>query len=243
MRLIDQRAVLTREVAAAKHAAGDGGKFALRPAREAQVLRRLIATEREAATRGLIVGVWRELMGDSLYQQSNFQISMWGAKSPAKVAELARLRFGSSPPMYSVDQPEQAIASAKSTGGVAVLALSREHAWWARLLLDPSLSIFAILPCVSQWGSASAMAVALVAAEPSGEGDETLWVTDSPKYAYEIETAMSQDGVAARLVTEANGLKLFALSGFYQANDDRLARAPGSLTGVVGVVPVAFDLL
>lgn len=243
LRLIDQRAVLTRDVAAAKQAAGEGGKFALRPAREAQILRRLIASEREAASRGLIVGVWRELMGDSLYQQSNFHIAVWGAKTPAKVAELARVRFGSAPPMFNVDQPEQAIASVRSNGGVAVLAITREHAWWARLLLEPSLSIFAILPCVSQWGSPAAMAVAQVTPEPSGEGDETLWVTDSPKYAYEIETAMGQDGMAARLVAEANGLKLFALAGFYQANDDRLARAPGKLTGVVGVVPVAFDLI
>ncbi len=36
--------------------------------------------------------------------------------------------------------------------------------------------------------------------------------------------------------------KLFALAGFYMANDERLSRAPGRLTGVVGVVPVAFDL-
>jgi hypothetical protein len=121
--------------------------------------------------------------------------------------------------------------------------MNRDYAWWGKLLLEPKLSVFAILPCVSQWGTPSAMAVAEVTPEPSGEGDETLWVTDSPLPAYEIETHFMQDGVAARLVTDANGLKLFALSGFYQSDDDRLARGPGRLTGVIGVVPVAYDML
>ncbi len=241
LRLIDQRAALSREVAEAKRAAGEDGKFALRPGREAQILRRLIASPREAASKSLVVAIWREIMGDSLYSQTSFHVAVWGGRTPAKTAELARMRFGSTPPLYLVDEPQQAIASAKASGGVAVLALSRDHAWWARLLLTPSLSIFATLPCVSQWGTPQAMAVAEVTPEPSGEGDETLWVTDSPKPSYEIEQSFMQDGVAARLITDANGLKLFAMSGFYQADDDRLKRGPGSITGVVGVVPVAFD--
>lgn len=243
LRLVDQRAALAREVAEAKAAAGEAGKFGLRPARESQILRRLIQSERTAASKGLVVALWRELMGDSLYAQSSFHVAVWGGRQPAKTTELARMRFSSTPPIFMTDTPEQAIASAKSTNGVAVLAITRDSAWWGRLLLDPTMSIFAILPCVSQWGTPSAMAVAQVTPEPSGEGDETLWLTDSPKHAYEIETHFMQDGVAARLVTDANGLKLFALSGYYMANDERLARGPGKLTGVVGVVPVAYDML
>lgn len=243
LKLIDQRAALSREVADAKAAAGEYGLH-LRPGRESQVLRRLLQSEdRAMASKGLIVAIWRELMGDSLYAQSSFHIAVWGGKTPARTAELARMRFGSTPPLYMVDTPEQAVASAKATGGVGVLALSRDYAWWAKLLVEPKLSVFAVLPCVSQWGAAGALAVAEVTPEPSGDGDETLWVTDSAKPAYEIESHFMQDGVAARLLTDAGGVKLFALAGFYQRDDDRLARGPGRLTGVIGVAPVAFDLL
>lgn len=38
------------------------------------------------------------------------------------------------------------------------------------------------------------------------------------------------------------GLKLFSLSGFFQADDPRLARAPGQLTGVIGAAPEQFDV-
>lgn len=241
LRLVEQRMQITRDVAAAKRAADGTMQFALRPARESQVLRRLIAMDRDAATQSLIVQLWRSLMAESLYQQSPFHIALWGGKDIARVSELARVRFGASPALYRVDQPEQALASAR-TGAVAVLALSRDHAWWGRLLVEPTLKIFAVLPCLSQWGAPAAVAVAPVELEPSGPDDETLWVTDATARAYEIEATFSRDGVAARLLADAGGLKLFALSGFFMADDERLTRAPGRLTGVIGVAPAPFDL-
>lgn len=240
LRLIDQRMQLSRDVAAAKREAGESG-FGLRPARESQIIRRLIEADRDAATRGLVVRVWRELMAESLYQQSPFHISAWGGREASRVQELARMRFGAAPALYRVDEPEQALAGAR-LGAVGVLALSRDYAWWARLLVEPKIKVFAVLPCMSQWGEPAALAVAAVELEPSGPGDETLWVTDAKGSAWEIENTLSRDGMAARLLCEAGGLKLFALAGFYQANDERLARAPGRLTGVIGVAPAPFDM-
>ncbi|MET0274500.1 MAG: chorismate mutase, partial [Phenylobacterium sp.] len=48
LRLLDERAGLAGMVAEAKAAAGDGGRFGLRPGREAQMLRRLLAQRRNA---------------------------------------------------------------------------------------------------------------------------------------------------------------------------------------------------
>ena len=49
-------------------------------------------------------------------------------------------------------------------------------------------------------------------------------------------------GVAATLLADSGGLKLFSLAGFYQADDERLARAPGRLSGVIGAAPEPFDV-
>ena len=57
-----------------------------------------------------------------------------------------------------------------------------------------------------------------------------------------IEEALGRDGVAASLLADVGGLKLFALAGFYMDGDERLARAPGSLTGVIGAAPSPFDV-
>lgn len=238
--LIDERAGIAREVAAAKAAAGDGDKFGLRPGREAQLLRTLLAKSRNAATPSLITRVWRELIGDSLSRQGPFHIAVFGGKTPARAVENARMRFGTAPALVSVAKPEEAIAAAKTQGGVAVLSLASDTPWWGRLLAEPKLKVFAALPCLAAWGPLNALAAAEIEVEPTGD-DRTYWVTDAPGSAAAIEEALGRDGVAGDLIAEAGGLKLFALIGFYQPHDERLARAPGRLTGVIGAAPAPLD--
>jgi chorismate mutase len=241
LRLVDERAGLARDVTAAKAAAGEAGRFGLRPAREAQLLRKLLARPRKAATASLIVRVWRELIGESLAMQGPFRLAVWGGRDPARTVELARLRFGAAPALAQVARAEDALATARQTGGVAVLGLAGDSAWWGRLLAEPKLKVFAALPCLAAWGPMGALAVADVEVEPTGD-DRTFWVTDAPAAAHAIEEAMSRDGVAATLLADAGGLKLFKLAGFYQADDARLARAPGRLSGVIGAAPAPLDV-
>ena len=240
LRLLDERAGLARKVAEAKAAAGDGGKFGLRPGRETEILRRLLKARQEASA-GLIVRVWREVIGDNLSRQGPFHLAVWGAKDPGRASELARMRFGAAPTLSHVASPEEALAAAKTPGGVAVVAFTRDSAWWGRLLAQPKLKVFAALPCLAAWGPLGALCVAEVDVEPTGD-DQTFWVTDAPGSAAKVEDALGRDGVAATLLAETGGLKLFALSGFYQANDERLARAPGRLSGVIGAAPGPLDV-
>jgi chorismate mutase len=241
LRLVDERAELAHTVALAKRGAGDGDRFGLRPAREAQLLRRLLATPRRGADAALTVRLWRELMSNSLAQQGPYSLTVWGGSDPARTVELARQRFGGAPPLRRTAQPDDALAAAKSLGGVGVLALEPDNRWWGRLLAEPTLSVFAAMPCLAAWGAVGALAVAAVEVEPSG-GDETFWVTDADAPATAIEEALGRDGVAGRLIARGGGLKLFALAGFYQRDDPRLARAPGRLSGVIGAAPAQFDL-
>ena len=241
LRLIDERAGLASAVAAAKAAAGDAGKFGLRPGREAQLLRKLLAAPRGSASASLIVRVWRELMAASLAAQGPFHLNVWGGKDPARTVELARLRFGAAPSLRSLAKADDALAAAKTLGGVAICALTADSAWWGRLLAEPQLRVFAALPCLAAWGPMSALAVTQVEVEPTGD-DRTFWVTDAPQPGPAIEEALSRDGVAATLLVATGGLKLFVLSGYYQANDPRLARAPGRLSGVIGAAPGPLDV-
>ena len=241
LRLVVERASLAHVVKAAKAAAGDGGKFGLRPGREAMLLRRLLAGPRNGASPGLIVRVWRELIGDSLATQGPFHLSVWGGRDAARAVEVARLRFGVAPALRQVARPEDALAGARTLGGVAVCALAPDSAWWGRLLAEPKLKVFAALPCLAAWGPMAALAVAEVEVEPTG-ADNTFWVTDASGAAGAVEDVLSRDGVAATLLVETGGLKLFTLAGFYQADDPRLARAPGKLSGVIGAAPAPLDV-
>jgi chorismate mutase len=239
--LIDERMSLAVDVAAAKAARGEGAEFGLRPAREAQLLRKLLARPRRGASPALIVRIWRELIGANLAAQGPFSLGVWGPKDPARAVELARLRFGAAPSMRQLAKPEDALAVARAQGGVGVLALTPDNAWWGRLLAEPKLKVFAALPCIAAWGPLAALAVAQVEVEPTGD-DRTFWVTDSGSPGAAIEEQLSRDGVAATLLVAAGGLKLFMLSGYFQADDPRLARAPGKLSGVIGAAPGPLDV-
>src|SRR5580704_7262303 len=241
LRLVDERASLAREVAEAKRASGEGGKLGLRPAREALLLRGLLAAPDRSASPQLTVRLWREFISDSLTQQGPFHRAVWGGPDPARVVELARVGFGDAPPLVRYERPEPALAQAKTPWGVAVLALTHDSAWWGRLLAEPNLAVFASLPGLLSVGPQSALAVAEVEVEPTG-GDETYWVTDAAEPAATITAALAGDGVAAHLMVETGGLKLFGLAGFYQRDDGRLARAPGRLSGVIGAAPTPLDL-
>ncbi len=247
LRLVVERASLAKSVAAAKAAAGDSGKFGLRPERETQLLRKLLAGPRttkemgDGARPGLIVRIWRELIGDSLATQGPFHLAVWGGRDPGRTVEVARLRFGVAPSLRQVAKPEDALAEARSLGGVGVCALTPDSAWWGRLLAEPKLKVFAALPCLAAWGPLSALAVAEVDIEPTGS-DNTFWVTDARESARVVEEMLSRDGVAATLLVETSGLKLFLLSGYYQSDDPRLARAPGKLSGVIGAAPQPLDV-
>jgi chorismate mutase len=243
LRLVDERASMPAKVAAAKaaEAGGASGGFGLRPAREAQLIRKLLAAPHPSASLALIVSIWRELMADSLAKQGAFRVAAWGGRDPARVAELARLRFGSAPPLVMTAKPEDALKAAKVEGTVAVLPLDPGSTWWARLLAEPTLKAFAVLPCLHAWGPPAALAVAAVEVEPSG-GDLTLWVTDASGSAAAVEEGLSACGFVGDLLAEAAGVKLFALAGFVQAEDTRLANAPGRLKGVIGAAPPPFDL-
>jgi chorismate mutase len=241
LRLLDERAGLASAVAAAKRAAASKSAptFGLRPARETQVIRRLLDRPHSSASAGLIVRLWRELMAESLKSQGPFSLTVFGGKDPVRVAELARLRFGAAPQMRMVGNADAAIVEAETLGGVGVIPLDG-GAPWARLLARPRLRVFAILPCLAAWGRPEALAFAEVEVEPSG-WDQTLWATDAPGPA-KVEAALGALGLAAAPLVESGGLTLFTLPGFVQPDDERLKRAPGRLSGVLGAAPLPFDL-
>ncbi|HEY0053492.1 MAG TPA: chorismate mutase [Caulobacteraceae bacterium] len=202
------------------------------PQAEAAALRAWLATARDLPP-GMLVRAWREAEGAA----RPAAVAVWGS---AATAELARRRFGAAARLRPATTPQDALSTARS-GGLAVLALDPSSAWWGRLLAEPGLSAFAILPELGAEGGAQALAVGPWPTEPAGH-EETLWVTDSAAAPDAVEDHLGRAGLAARLLTQAGGLKLFALAGYVQREDGRLAGAPGRLTGVVGAVPLPFDL-
>lgn len=134
-----------------------------------------------------------------------------------------------------VAEPDQALKHAAS-GGRALIDLSSPRPWWAKLLALPQVRVTGALPD----DAASLPRCLLISTEGSGPtgDDRTFWVTDSGWPDARIAEALGQQGLYASPISASGGLKLFILTGYVQAQDPRLASAPGQISGVIGAAPV-----
>ncbi len=155
-------------------------------------------------------------------------VVIWGSASQTLAAD----RFGLT--ARAAAEPEQALAAVRD-GARALLDLTPGRAWWGRLLAEPGLRVVAALPD-NRHGLPRALMVQQAEPGPTGD-DRTFWATDSQAPDARIIETLGAAGLAAGPLVAAGGLKLFMLAGYVQAEDGRLASAPGSLSGVIGAAP------
>ena len=222
-------------VGAVETAVAAAGGCAFDPGADALATRRLLSLATGAAPPAVVLETWRATEGARLARTAGLRLAAHG---PGAVA-AARARFGAAPPCAVPARAEEALALARAPGVVAVIDAA-SSTWWGRLLVQPELRVVGRLP---DFGAAAAdarlLAVTQAAPQPTGF-DETFWVTDAPGSPAVVEARLGDCGLAASLVVEAGGLKLMALAGYLQAHDERLARAPGRLCGVIGAAPLPF---
>jgi chorismate mutase / prephenate dehydratase len=215
----------------------------LRPGREAQILRRLLARHAGPLPQAALVRLWREVLATSSAMQNRFAVAAHGTKIDA----LAREHFGSLTPVESHAGPAAALAAvASGEAHVAVLPLPAEGepaeaAWWVGLDA-PRLQVVARLPFWSAAPGPEALAVALGAPDPSGEDRSLLrleWRDGAGLDRDRIGAALAAAGLPARsLLPHWQGGALRALAeteGVLEAGDPRLARLP-----VDGARPLGF---
>jgi len=159
---------------------------------------------------------------------SGAPLVVWGAVSQTLAAD----RFGLT--ARAAAEPEQALAAVRD-GSRALLDLTPGKAWWGRLLAETGLRVVAALPD-NRHGLPRALLVQRTEPGPTGD-DRTFWATDSGLADARIIETLGTAGLAASPLIAAGGLKLFMLAGYVQAEDGRLASAPGSLSGVIGAAP------
>jgi len=168
---------------------GGKGRVALRPGREAGILRRLLRRNRGNLPRRGVVRVWRELLAATTWIQGPYAITACDADAGAGYAQCAREHFGALTPLRVYRSPAQAIAEVGAgTATAAVLPLPAEaeaQPWWPSLLhrADPRIHVVARLPF---WGPRTegaprvqAFVVAAVPPDPSGE-DRSLITLELP---------------------------------------------------------------
>jgi chorismate mutase / prephenate dehydratase len=249
--LLVARSAVVRRIGEVK---GDGpdGRSALRPAREAQILRRLAERSGARFPAPVLVRMWRELIAALTRLQTPLSVAVFAPKERAlQVWDLARDHFGSVTAMVAVDRPLQALrALANGSATVAVLPLPNDDdSWWVSLMSDHELQlrVFARLPFVSRHGEEMrALALGQLEIEPSGD--------DLTPLAIEAEQGLSRGRLRELLATvdlncgwavtwrpdpPATAVHLVEVDSFVAAGDPRLDALQQAARGeVLRIVPV-----
>lgn len=200
--LLVQRVEVVRRIGALKNER-HGDQPAMRPAREAQVLRRLIARDADARVpKAVVVRIWRELFAAMTRLQAPLSMAVYAPPGAPGYRDLARDHFGLLTPMTAVPTTAQVLrAVGAGTATVAVLPLPQDALedgppWWLALFQDDNpLRVIALLPFGApgsgQEAERRALAVGRFEHEPSGD--------DATVLAVEAATTLSRGGLSALL--------------------------------------------
>jgi len=174
LQLMEERLFCSAAIAAAK-SQEDDAQLRLRPAREQQVIDRLIRiAERMPAP--AVTAIWRELMGANLQAQKSVHIVIHCPEQPVLVTDQARLRFGGAAPIVSAGTPQDALDRARNREAIAVIEFSPLSNWWVELFHDGQLTIFDCLR--DKHGRIVALVVGRVAAQYVTEDTSFLVLGD-----------------------------------------------------------------
>lgn len=249
--LLMQRAAVVARLAGSR---AKGSTTPLRAGREAAVLRRLLARHSGPLGRARIVRIWREIFMASTAIQGGFSAAVFAPNPQSGHARLAREQFGPITQIRVHPTPARALQAVTSgEASVAVLPAPAEEAegpdvsWWARLDV-PRLQVVARLPFIEEPGGPSALVVAPVAPDPSGQ-DRTLLLleADADMARARIAQGFEQAGlVVASVLVQRSGAAtrvVAEVEGFLRAGDPRLAALPWARCTILGAyaVPVRGD--
>lgn len=189
--------------------AGDGPPRLFRPAREARVLRRLLARHRGPLPRAVVQDVWRAIIAGNLLLQGNMAVAV----TPGAHERLARDHFGSCVDIREMPAAEEALAAVvQHRAAVAVLPFPGQPAdhgpaWWPAMLQYPSLHVVGQVPVLRSPSAPTAALVAEQAPEAS-DADVTLVITSAA-----VPAGADAPGVLATAADGTGTLRLLALEG------------------------------
>jgi chorismate mutase len=255
--LLMRRAEVSRAIARVKQpVSGPNGPIpALRPAREAAILRRLLARHKGDLPARVLVRIWREIIAASLRVQNKFHLHVYAADNQTGFADLAHDHFGSFTPIRTHTRPSLVVhACAEEPYSLGIVPLPEIEeagpAWWAQLAPagEKGPRVVAKLPFVRDGEDVlSAYAIGTVEQEPSGDDTTLLLLEIAPGISRaSLQNLLKGAGLGGKLVAAGRLLEkkvpdeiLLEAKGFVGKDDPRLnALAEAAGEAITRVVPI-----
>lgn len=215
---------------------GSNGR-AVRPGREATILRRLVTEAAGDVPADGLIRLWREIFALSIRAQGPFHVAVCAPTGARPLWDLARAHFGHATPFRRVDRAAQALREvAEDVVQVAVLPPPNDDVlWWTGLIeSQPRLHVVARLPFVAADTGAEAdggEALVVCARGPDRSGDDVSLLAlsaDAQLSRGRLRDLLAKAGFEAawRGATRPPGSEeawhLIEVGGFLEADDARL---------------------
>lgn len=220
----------------------------LRPGREANILRALIARHTGSFPKAQLVRIWREILTASLAMQGPFSVAVYATETAHSFWDLARDHFGSgliSWKFGTTRRVVETVASGQCTIGILPEPDPQDlDPWWQYLLASPNaanegrpIRVIAKLPFARAGhphGGTEAVIVARAEPEQSGQDRTYLAIDLSADYSTDMFlTEVAECGFTGAVVRSKwqdpqdrkRWVHLVEIEGFVAPEDKRIAEA------------------
>ena len=168
---------------------------AFRPAREADMMRRLVQRHRGILPLDTVESIWRVIISTFTYVQAPFSVHADISIGEAPMRDSARFHFGFTVPYVShFSAPAAVEAVAKSKGDLALVsATSSTTPWWIALEAEGAPKIIARLPFVERADHPAALPVFVVSrvADSARVTEVEMWSIRVSGWNADIARALS----------------------------------------------------
>ncbi len=159
--LLMERGEIIDRLIAVKHSQETGSAF--RPAREAEMMRRLVKRHKGILPLDTAESIWRVIISTFTYVQAPFSVHADLSAGDALMRDSARFHFGFTVP-FVAHMGASAVVAAVSTskgdlGLVPAFAVASAGPWWSALEFDAAPKIIARLPFVERADHPAALPV------------------------------------------------------------------------------------
>jgi chorismate mutase len=163
-RLLMERGEIIDRLIAVKQTQETGSAF--RPAREAEMMRRLVDRHRGILPLDTAESIWRVIIATFTYVQAPFSVHADLSAGDAAVRDSARFHFGFTVPFVPHMGAASVVAAVSDSKGdlglVPAFAMTGVGAWWNALEFDSAPKIIARLPFVDRLDHPAAVPVFVV---------------------------------------------------------------------------------
>src|SRR5258705_11254137 len=150
--LLMERAELIDRLISAKQTQESGSAF--RPAREAEMMRRLVDPHKGILPLDTVESIWRVIISTFTYVQAPFSVHADLSAGDAAMRDSARFHFGFTVPFVPHMGAASVVAAVSDSKGdlglVPAFTMAGANAWWSALEFESAPKIIARLPFVER---------------------------------------------------------------------------------------------